>query len=211
MGRLTAMVGKEVKTFLSDPQQLFFSFALPLLILAVFVGTFSNVNTVNITGYVVDLDASMPECRVRAAFLLIGWAWFRVFTPASFGQIMVFTLPVVSAGAALGMFIASIARSTEQAIWGSVILSNLMAMLGGSFTPIPADSIVGKIARFTPNHYANQGFKDIIAKDLTMASPAVWSSFRYWFAGCRVPALWTDTWPDASRKTRWPRGQNGPD
>jgi len=104
----------------------------------------------------------------------VGWIWFRVFTPATFAQVMTFTIVVVAAGASLGMFIAAFARTTEQAIWSSVIISNVMAMLGGSFTPIPQESVIGKIARFTPNHWANQGYKDLIAKDLTLASPQVW-------------------------------------
>jgi ABC-2 type transport system permease protein len=103
----------------------------------------------------------------------IGWVWFGVFTPASFAQAMAFALAVVAAGAGLGMFIASVARTSDQAVWISVIVSNVMAMLGGSFTPVPSGSVIGEIARLTPNHYANQGFRDLIGKSLTLGSPEV--------------------------------------
>lgn len=108
---------------------------------------------------------------------LVGWAWFRLFTPSSFAQIILFSAAVAAAGAALGLLIASVARSKEQAIWGSVIYSNLAAMIGGSFMAVDSGSLVAKIGRFTLNHYANAGFRALIGGDLDFSSPTVMSNF----------------------------------
>ncbi len=108
---------------------------------------------------------------------VIGWAWFKLFSPSSFFQIILFSLAVAAAGAALGLLIASIARTKEQAIWGSVIYSNLAAMIGGSFMAVDPNSIVAKIGRFTLNHYANAGFRGMIGGGLDFSSPAVMNNF----------------------------------
>ncbi len=108
---------------------------------------------------------------------LVGWAWFKLFTPSGFAQVILFSVAVAAAGAALGLLIASIARSKEQAIWGSVIYSNLAAMIGGSFVAVDSNSVVGKIGRFTLNHYANAGYRAMIGSGLGFESPAVRTNF----------------------------------
>ena len=112
-----------------------------------------------------------------AILLLVGWVWLRVFTPASFGQMMLFTVPVAMAAAALGMLIAALARSTDQAVWGSVIIANLFGVLGGAFMTIQPDTVLGQISRVAINHYINQGYRDIMARGLGVGSPAVLNNF----------------------------------
>ena len=112
-----------------------------------------------------------------ALLFLLGWAWFKIFTPATFAGTMLFSVAVAGAGAAFGLLISAVAKSQEQAIWGSVIIANVSAMLGGSFVAIDPNSIVAKIGRFTLNHYANQGYRALIGQGAGFNSPEVMSSF----------------------------------
>ena len=107
----------------------------------------------------------------------IGWIWFGLFTPATFVQTLLFSIAVAGSGAAFGLLISAIARSQEQAVWGSVIITNVSAMLGGSFVAIDPDSIIGKLGRFTLNYHANAGYRAMVGAGAGFDSPEVWQSF----------------------------------
>jgi ABC-2 type transport system permease protein len=112
-----------------------------------------------------------------ALLFAIGWIWFGLFTPATFAQTLLFSVAVAGAGAAFGLLVSAIARSQEQAVWGSVIITNVSAMLGGSFVAIDPDSIIGKLGRFTLNYHANAGYRALVGAGASFDSPEVWQSF----------------------------------
>ena len=67
------------------------------------------------------------------AFILatLGWAVFRSFGPADYGAMLVVTAVLAAFTSAVGMAIASFARTREQANWSAVILTMVMATIGG--------------------------------------------------------------------------------
>ena len=78
--------------------------------------------------------------------LVLSYAVFQLFTPLSFFESLAIALIFVGAGSALGLIIASIARSEDGAIWIGVVLTMAMVMLGGTFFPIPEGSVLDTIS-----------------------------------------------------------------
>jgi ABC-type Na+ efflux pump permease subunit len=89
---------------------------------------------------------------------------FQLFTALSFVESLVITLIFAAAASALGLVIASIARSEDAATWIAVFFTMAMVMLGSTFVEVPA-----AIGRFSINTYANDAFKMIIAQGGSLA------------------------------------------
>ncbi len=101
---------------------------------------------------------------VQTVILLgLAYAVFQIFTPLSFLECLIIALVFAAAGSALGLIIASIARSEEGAAWIAVVFSVLTFMFGGTFFRLPEDSGLYLISRFSINSYGNQAFDTIIA------------------------------------------------
>ena len=83
------------------------------------------------------------------AFILatLGWAAFRSFGPADYGAILVMVAVLTAFTSAMGMAIASFARTREQANWSAVILTMVMATIGGSFFEPAKGGILDAIGR----------------------------------------------------------------
>jgi ABC-2 type transport system permease protein len=96
--------------------------------------------------------------------LILALMVFQLFTPLSFVESLVITLIFAAAASALGLVIASIARSEDAATWIAVVFTMAMVMLGGTFIEIP-----GIIGRFSINTYAIDAFKTIIAQGGSLA------------------------------------------
>jgi ABC-2 type transport system permease protein len=96
--------------------------------------------------------------------LILAYIVFQLFTPLSFVESLVITLIFAAASSALGLVIASIARSEDAATWIAVFFTMAMVMLGGTFVEIP-----GSIGRFSINTYAIDAFKTIIAQGGSLA------------------------------------------
>jgi ABC-2 type transport system permease protein len=96
--------------------------------------------------------------------LVLSYAVFRLFTPLSFLASLVISLVFAAAAAALGMIIASIARSEDGATWIGVVFTMFMVMLGGTFFPVSEGSTLATIGKVSLNTYANDAFRTIIAE-----------------------------------------------
>jgi ABC-2 type transport system permease protein len=92
----------------------------------------------------------------------IGWAVFGIFSPATFALAMAFSVAVVAAGSALGVFIAAIANTPEQATWISVMASNLMAVIGGTFFAVQPGTFLARLSKLTVNYWAADGYRQLI-------------------------------------------------
>lgn len=122
--------------------------------------------------------AGMARTYAQIALLfVVGGLAFAVFTPASFVQSMLFSLAVVAAGSALGVFVSALARTPDQAIWGSVFTTNAMAMLGGTFFELPETGPLNVISRLTLNRYAVDAYRALINRGATLATPQVATNF----------------------------------
>jgi ABC-2 type transport system permease protein len=114
--------------------------------------------------------ASISRGFIQTVILLgLSYAVFQLFTPLSFLACLVIALVFAAAGSALGLIIASIARSEGGATWIAVVFSVLTFMFGGTFFDIPKDSGLYIISRFSVNSYGNQAFQTVIAEGGSLA------------------------------------------
>jgi ABC-2 type transport system permease protein len=114
--------------------------------------------------------AAISRGFVQTVILLgLSYAVFQIFTPLSFLSCLVIALVFAAAGSALGMIIASIARSEEGAAWIAIVFSVVTFMFGGTFFEIPQDSGLYIISRFSLNSYGNQAFGTIISDGGSLA------------------------------------------
>jgi len=101
--------------------------------------------------------------------LVLAYAVFQMFTPISFGASLVIALIFAAAASALGLVIASVARTEDGATWIAVFFTMTMVMLGGTFFPIPEGSVLYIISKASINTYANDAFNTIIAQGGSLA------------------------------------------
>jgi ABC-2 type transport system permease protein len=97
------------------------------------------------------------------ALILLGLAYavFQMFTPLSFLQVLVITFIFAAAAAALGMIIASIARTQAAANWIGVVFTMFMVMLGGTFFEVTEGSVLDTIGKISINTYANDAMRTV--------------------------------------------------
>lgn len=96
--------------------------------------------------------------------LVLAYIVFQLFTPLSFIESLVIALIFAAAASALGLVIASVAHTEDQATWMAAFFTMAMVMLGGTFFEVPEGSVLHTISRFSINTYANSAFKTIIAE-----------------------------------------------
>jgi len=101
--------------------------------------------------------------------LLLAYMVFQLFTPLSFFESLAIALIFTAAASALGLVIAAIARTEDQATWIAVFFTMVMVMLGGTFFEIYEGTIWHTISRVSVNTYANQAFKTVIADGGSLA------------------------------------------
>jgi len=101
--------------------------------------------------------------------LALGYMVFQLFTPLSFIESLVIALIFAAAASALGLVIASIARTEDQATWIAVFFTMAMVMIGGTFFEISEGSVLYTISKVSINTYANDAFNTIIAQGGSLA------------------------------------------
>jgi ABC-2 type transport system permease protein len=107
--------------------------------------------------------ASIARGFVQTVILLgLSYAVFQLFTPLSFLAAVFIVLVFAAAASALGMIIASVARTEDGAVWTSVVFTMAMVMLGGTFFEVAPGSVLEIISRFSINTYANEAMRTVI-------------------------------------------------
>ncbi|MCL0090453.1 ABC transporter permease [Dehalococcoidia bacterium] len=101
--------------------------------------------------------------------LILAYIVFQLFTPLSFVQALVIAVVFAAAAGAIGLVIASIARSEGGATWIAVFFTMTMVMPGGTFFPIPEDSVIYVISKASINTYANDALNTIIVEGGSLA------------------------------------------
>ncbi|MGD9142225.1 MAG: ABC transporter permease [Dehalococcoidia bacterium] len=101
--------------------------------------------------------------------LVLAYAVFQMFTPLTFLQSLLIAVIFTAAASAVGLVIASIARSEEGAAWIAVVFSVISFMFGGTFFPIAEDSAFYALSRISINSYANDALNTILAENGTLA------------------------------------------
>ena len=99
------------------------------------------------------------------AFILatLGWAAFRSFGPSDYGGMLVVISVLAAFAAATGMAIASFARTREQANWSAVIITMVMATIGGSFFEPAKGGILDAIGRASPLRHGNDALRIVLS------------------------------------------------
>ncbi len=112
---------------------------------------------------------------VQVVFLFgLAWLFFNVLTPSSFASILLFGVVAVASVAGIGLVIAAVSRTPEQANWIAVFFTMIMTSLGGSFFDTSGfTGVMGVLTRMTYNFWANDGFRRIILKGEALTSPPI--------------------------------------
>jgi ABC-2 type transport system permease protein len=109
--------------------------------------------------------ASVARGFVQTVILLaLAYAVFQMFTPVTFLESLFIVLIFTAAASALGLIIASVARSEEGASWIGVVFTMFMVMLGGTFFQVEPGTILYNLGRVSINTYANEALRKIIAE-----------------------------------------------
>jgi len=104
--------------------------------------------------------------------LALSYAVFRLFTPYSFLASLAIALVFAAAASALGLVIASVARSEDAAVWIAVVFTMFMVMMGGTFFPVAEGSVLALVGKASLNTYANNAFQKIIAEGGSLGDAA---------------------------------------
>ncbi len=96
--------------------------------------------------------------------LLLAAIVFQIFTPLSFLTSVLVALVFAAACSTIGLIIGSISRSEGQATWIGVFFTMLMVMISGTFVPIEQGTLFATISKISPNTWANDAFRGIIAE-----------------------------------------------
>jgi len=101
--------------------------------------------------------------------LALSYAVFQLFTPLSFLQSLVVALLFAMTGSALGLVIASVARSEDAATWIAVFFTMAMVMFSGTFFPISPGSVLYILSKLSVNTYANSALRTLITQGGSLA------------------------------------------
>jgi ABC-2 type transport system permease protein len=99
-------------------------------------------------------------------------AIFHIFTVESFFSMLLVAVLFTSTVAALGLVIASVSRTREQASWISIVLTLFMSMLGGTFFEVKS-GFLHVLAQGTINYYANSALKTLLNRTGTLSDLGV--------------------------------------
>jgi ABC-2 type transport system permease protein len=113
--------------------------------------------------------ANVARGFVQTVVLLgLSYIVLRLFTPYSFMASVVICFIFAAAASAIGMVIASVARSEDGASWIAVVLTMFMVMMGGTFFPVTEGSVLALIGKVSLNTYANRALQTVVTQGGTL-------------------------------------------
>ena len=108
--------------------------------------------------------ASVGRAMAQALILLsLAFAVLRVADAAAFAQVVVLSLLIAAAVSSLGLVVAGMARTQEQATWASVFLTMTMTVFSGTFVSVGETGLLAFLSKLTLNKYAIDGIHGIIS------------------------------------------------
>ena len=114
--------------------------------------------------------ASVGRAMAQALILLsLAFAVLRVADAAAFAQVVVLSLLIAAAVSSLGLIVAGMARTQEQATWGSVFLTMTMTVFSGTFVSVGETGVLAFLSKLTLNKYAIDGIHGIISGNAGLA------------------------------------------
>ncbi|MDE0169983.1 MAG: ABC transporter permease [bacterium] len=107
--------------------------------------------------------ASVGRAMVQALILLsLAFAILRVGDAATFARVVAFSLLIAAAVSSLGLVVAGMARTQEQATWGSVFLTMTLTVFSGTFISVGETGVLAFLSRLTLNKYAIDAIGDML-------------------------------------------------
>ena len=103
-------------------------------------------------------------CLQMLILVTLGWVVFRSFGPAAYGEALVVAGLLVACAGAVGVLIAGVARTPDQATWAGVTVTMMMAVFGGSFFELPESGVFKTISYLTINRYGNLPLHGIVGQ-----------------------------------------------
>ena len=114
--------------------------------------------------------ASVGRAMAQALILLsLAFAVLRVADAAAFAQVVVLSLLIAAAVSSLGLVVAGMARTQEQATWASVFLTMTMTVFSGTFVSVGETGLLASLSKLTLNKYAIDGIHGIISGNAGLA------------------------------------------
>ncbi len=101
--------------------------------------------------------------------MLLAYAVFQMFTPASFFQSVAIVVVFLAAVSGLGLIIASVARTEDQAVWIAVVFTMVMVILGGTFFELPESGVLATLSNVSVNTYVNEALRAVINEGRSLA------------------------------------------
>ena len=108
------------------------------------------------------LASSLRGAVQAFVLLLLGFAVMRIAGPVDLVQAFAYAALFGAAVSAIGLVIAGLARTRDQAIWSAVFFTMLMTTFSGTFVPFEG-GIMEVISRFTLNRHAYEALREILA------------------------------------------------
>lgn len=87
---------------------------------------------------------------------------FDFFTVSSWLNAVIFGFIATAAVSSIGLVIATLVKTENQAVWGAVFFTMAMAVFGGTFFESGAVEVFGAISRFTVTWWINTGFDALL-------------------------------------------------
>ncbi len=131
-------------------------------------GTLERLLTTQLTAsqlYMGKFMSGLARGFVQTSILLaLAELAFQLFTPASFLAMLVIAFVFSAAASTLGLVIASVTHTEEQAGSLSSLFTMSTVMLGGTFFVISPDSALYPISRASINTYVNSAFQTVASR-----------------------------------------------
>ena len=108
------------------------------------------------------LASSLRGAVQAFVLLLLGFTVMRIAGPGELVQALAYAVLFGAAVSAIGLVIAGLARTRDQAIWSAVFFTMLMTTFSGTFVPFESGPME-VISRFTLNRHAFEALRDILA------------------------------------------------
>lgn len=104
-------------------------------------------------------------------FVLLGLTFIivRPAGPIALVEAIVFSVFVAAAVSGLGLVIATISRTPDQASWAAVFLTMFMTIFGGTFFPVPDSGPLAIVSHVTVSRYAIDALDALIEQTGTLA------------------------------------------
>ena len=140
------------------------------------VGTLERLMTtrLSVSGLFIGkfLSGVLRASAQSAVLLALGFIVLRAGGAAEFAQIMALCVCAAAAVSGIGLIIAALARTRDQAIWAAVVFTMSMTIFGGTFFDVSGGAL-STISQFTITRHAVDAMSAILSSGETIAEQGV--------------------------------------